>query len=136
MQYRTEKADAFLEEFRQRCRERRLVERPPHRQDPIAVAKAHADQAELLAQHSEFAKKTMSFFNSVDLELKMVSDNTIDLNIALVGGLALFTFMGIGAAASTPMWVTLALYGINHAVRLQSEGLVAQSAPTHASPNP
>ena len=125
IQYRPSDQEEFFDCLAKLCDEEGLVFVSPAVVDPDEAARAVADRARLLAQHSEFALKTMTFFNDVDLELKIVSDNTIDLNIALVGGLAIFTFMGIGAAASTPMWVTLALYGINHAVRLQSQGLTA-----------
>ena len=92
-----------------------------------------AKEAAYLSEHSEIAKRTMAFFNSVDLELKVISSNTIDLNIALVGSLAVFALMGIGATAATPMWVTLALYGINHAVRLQTEGLSKAPGSGHSA---
>ena len=125
IQYQPAEEVAFFEGLDRLCAEEGLFVMSPPTVDEHQAANAVADRTRLLAQHSEFALKTMAFFNDVDLELKIVSDNTIDLNIALVGGLAIFTFMGIGAAASTPMWVTLALYGINHAVRLQSQGLTA-----------
>ena len=125
IRYHAEEDSAFLSAFKEAYEGEGLVLMSQPAADPEVAVKIAADRTRLLAQHSEFAMKTMTFFNDVDLELKVVSDNTIDLNIALVGGLAIFTFMGIGAAASTPMWVTLALYGINHAVRLQSQGLAA-----------
>lgn len=125
IQYQPTEEVAFFDGLDRLCAEEGLVFVSPPSVDQHEAANAVTDRTRLLAQHSEFALKTMAFFNDVDLELKIVSDNTIDLNIALVGGLAIFTFMGIGAAASTPMWVTLALYGINHAVRLQSQGLTA-----------
>lgn len=113
----------FIEDFHRLCDEHSLIVRPPAADDIDDLSRLLADEATFLAEHSEVAKRTMAFFNALDLELKLVSSNTIDLNIALVGSLAVFTLMGIGATAATPMWVTLALYGINHAVRLQSEGL-------------
>ncbi len=134
LQYQPSEEGAFFDCLDKLCGEEGLIIVSPPSVDPAEAANAVADRTRLLAQHSEFALKTMAFFNDVDLELKVVSDNTIDLNIALVGGLAIFTFMGIGAAASTPMWVTLALYGINHAVRLQSQGLTAIPAASPAFP--
>ena len=113
----------FVEDFHRLCNEHSLTVRPPVADDIAELSRMVADEAAFLAEHSEIAKQTMAFFNALDLELKLVSSNKIDLNIALVGSLAVFALMGIGATAATPMWVTLALYGINHAVRLQSEGL-------------
>lgn len=123
IQYEKDIEYKFLEDFHKLCKEQSLTVRPPVSDDIAMMSRLVTDEAAFLAEHSEIAKRTMAFFNAVDLELKLVSANTIDLNIALVGSLAVFTLMGIGATAATPMWVTLALYGINHAVKLQSEGL-------------
>lgn len=115
--------DRILEEFAQLCSDHCLTIGTLDSDEITDLSQTVAREAAYLSEHSELAKRTMAFFNSVDLELKVVSANTIDLNIALVGSLAVFALMGIGATAATPMWVTLALYGINHAVRLKSEGL-------------
>ena len=133
LRYPVDQAGQFLEKFALSCLEQRLGIRFPLLEDPEIIAKAEAEIAHLLGQHSELAVKTMALLNSIDLELRAVSNNTIDLNVALIGGLAIFVFMGIGAAASTPMWVTLALYAVNHAVQLQSRGLVPVPATSHAS---
>ena len=119
--------DQILEEFAQLCSDHRLTIGTSDSDEISDLSQTIARETAYLSEHSELAKRTMAFFNSVDLELKVVSSNTIDLNIALVGSLAVFALMGIGATAATPMWVTLALYGINHAVRLKSEGLSAVS---------
>ena len=39
------------------------------------------------------------------------------LCIGLVG----FTVFEVGAAAATPVWVTLTLFGLNHFIEMQSE---------------
>lgn len=83
------------------------------------VASQIEAEAEFLAEHSEFAKAALDFFRSCDRELKIATDNTIDLKIVLAGGLAAFTFLEIGAEAATPMWVTLALFSLNHFAELQ-----------------
>jgi hypothetical protein len=77
-------------------------------------------EAEFLAQRSEFAKTTVDFFSKLDNQLKLTTGNTIDLKIVLAGGLAAYTFWEIGATAATPMWVTLALFSLNHFAELQS----------------
>jgi hypothetical protein len=81
-------------------------------------AKQIENEAKFLAQRSELAKFTVDFCTKLDRELKSVSDNTIDLKIVLAGGLAAFTFLEIGAEAATPMWVTLALFSLNHFTEL------------------
>lgn len=75
-------------------------------------------EAEFLAERSEIARVTVDFFRKFDQELKIATDNTVDLTIALAAGLAAFTFLEIGASAATPMWVTLALFSVNHIAEL------------------
>jgi hypothetical protein len=36
--------------------------------------------------------------------------------------LAVATFAGVGATAATPMWVTLALFALNHFIEMQTPG--------------
>lgn len=77
-------------------------------------------EADFLSQRSEFAKTTVGFFTELDKQLKLTTSNAIDLKILLAGGLAAYTFWEIGATAATPMWVTLALFSLNHFAELQS----------------
>jgi hypothetical protein len=84
------------------------------------MANKIANEAEFLAQRSELAKSTVEFCKSMDRELKLLTDNTIDLKIVLAGGLAAYTFLEIGASAATPMWVTLGLFSLNHFAELHS----------------
>ncbi len=85
-------------------------------------------EAEFLAERSEFARATVDFFKSVDRELKNSTGNAVDLKVLLVGGLAVFTFLEIGAGAATPMWVTLALFSLNHLAELQTQPAMARAA--------
>ena len=78
------------------------------------------NEAEFLAQHSEIARVTVDFCKKMDRELKIVTGNTVDMKIMLAGGLAGFTFLEIGAAAATPMWVTLVLFSLNHLTELHA----------------
>ncbi len=82
-------------------------------------------EAEFLAEHSELAKTTVEFFKKLDRELKLASGNTVDMKILLAGGLAAYTFFEIGAHAATPMWVTLALFSLNHFAELHGTHLAA-----------
>ncbi len=94
------------------------VSRPGDEVDALA-SKIEAE-AEFLAERSELAKSTVEFCKQLDRELKLMTDNTIDLKIVLAGGLAAFTFWEIGASAATPMWVTLGLFTLNHFAELHS----------------
>ena len=58
--------------------------------------------------------------------MKLTTGNAIDLKVLLAGGLAAYTFWEIGAEAATPMWVTLALFSLNHFAELHS-GLPAMA---------
>jgi hypothetical protein len=117
-----EKAEAcFADHLHHCCHHHDLhVDRGPPEDDVNRLASRIAQEAEFLADHSPLARGTVDFFKAFDRELKLVSGNTIDMKIFLAGGLAAFTFLEIGAAAATPMWVTLALFGVNHFVEMQS----------------
>jgi hypothetical protein len=78
------------------------------------------DEAEFLAEHSTFAKVVVQFAKEVDRYVKRATDNNIDLKIMVPITLAAFTFLEIGAAAATPMWVTLVIFSLNHFVELHA----------------
>jgi hypothetical protein len=112
------------------CHHEGEEERPGDEIDKIA--RRIENEAEFLAQRSEFAKFTVDAFKGFDRELKLLTDNTIDLKIVLAGGLAAITFLEIGAEAATPMWVTLALFSLNHFVELHNAQHPAPAAGTSA----
>jgi hypothetical protein len=78
-------------------------------------------EAEFLAAHSRLARATVDFCKAFDRELKLSTGNTVDLKIVLAVGLAAYTFLEIGGNAATPMWVTLALFSLNHFAELQTD---------------
>jgi hypothetical protein len=78
-------------------------------------------EAEYLAAHSESAKVLVDFFRDLDRQIKVSSGNAIDLKIVLAAGLTAFTILEIGAHAATPMWVTLAIFGLNHFAELHHQ---------------
>jgi hypothetical protein len=96
------------------------------------MAKKIQAEAEFLAQRSEGVRVAVEFFKRLDYQIKATTDNTIDLKIVLVGGLAVATFVQIGAEAATPMWVTLALFGVNHFIEMKQEGRSPTAAPASA----
>jgi len=85
------------------------------------IAKKIEAEAEFLAERSELVRATVDLFKGLDYQIKAVSGNTIDLKIVLVGGLAVATFVEIGAEAATPMWVTLALFAVNHFIEMKHD---------------
>jgi Heavy metal associated domain 2 len=88
-------------------------------------------EAEFLSGHSHLARAIVDFFKQADREIKTLTNNSIDLKIVLAVALAVATFAGIGAAAATPMWVTLALFALNHFIEMQAPG--APGAPRRAA---
>jgi hypothetical protein len=51
----------------------------------------------------------------------MATGNLMDLKMVLCVGLVGFMIFEVGAAAATPVWVTLTLFGLNHFIEMQSE---------------
>ncbi len=80
-------------------------------------------EADYLAEESELLKATVDFVKYVNNLLKVLTDSRIDLKVVVGAGLAVFTFVKIGAEASTPMWVTLTLFAANHMIELKHETL-------------
>ena len=99
------------------------------------LAKKIEAEAEFLAERSQAVRATVDMVKKVDYQIKAMTGNTIDLKIVLVGGLAVATFVEIGAEAATPMWVTLALFAVNHFVEMKHETRPqAAPAPLLAAP--
>jgi len=71
-------------------------------------------EAEFLAGRSQWTHAAVEFFKQFDLQIRAATGDAIDLKIVLALGLAVVTFVGVGAAAATPMWVTLVLFALNH----------------------
>jgi cation transport ATPase len=84
-------------------------------------------EAEFLSQHSDSARAIVDFFKSVDREIKVATNNTVDLKIAFAAAIIGLTVVEVGATAATPVWVTLAVFGLNHIIEMHS---------AHANPNP
>jgi hypothetical protein len=90
------------------------------------LADAIQSEAEYLAENSRTARAVVDFFKTVDREIKAASNNTVDLKIALAGGMVAAMFMEIGATSATPVWVTLLLFGANNYIELQAQALKAR----------
>lgn len=84
-------------------------------------------EAEFLSQHSDSARAIVDFFKSVDREIKVATNNTVDLKIVFAAAIIGFTVIEVGATAATPVWVTLAIFGLNHFIEMHSP---------HANPHP
>jgi hypothetical protein len=76
------------------------------------------DEAEFLAQHSETARALVDFIKKCDREVKLMTNNTIDLKIVFALTIIGFTIFEVGATAATPVWVTLAIFTLNHFIEM------------------
>jgi hypothetical protein len=124
IQYDPSRELEFEHHFRQRSNEHLDMtgaEPTPPKDEVDELAGKIAAEAEFLAAHSKFARSTVDFCKAIDRELKLSTGNNIDLKIVLALGLAGYTFLEIGGTAATPMWVTLALFSLNHFVELHTD---------------
>jgi hypothetical protein len=95
------------------------VHRPPKTKVDEFTSSIEAE-AEYLAEHSHVARSVVEMVKELDRQIKRSTNNNIDLKILVPIVLAGFTFLEIGAAAATPMWVTLAIFSMNHFVELHA----------------
>jgi hypothetical protein len=80
-------------------------------------------EAEFLASHSHSARVIVDFVKKVDREIKIATGNSVDLKILFAVGMIGFTVLEIGATAATPVWVTLAIFSVNHFIELHERQL-------------
>jgi cation transport ATPase len=85
------------------------------------------DEAEFLAKHSHSARAIVDLVKKVDREIKVATNNTIDLKIVFAVGIIGFTVLEVGATAATPVWVTLALFTVNHFIEMHPQSAQAAS---------
>jgi hypothetical protein len=97
---------------------------PPEHRPPKSKLDEEIDsitaEAEFLAEHSHLARGIVQYVKGLDSQIKRSTNNNVDLKILAPVGLAAFTFLEIGAAAATPMWVTLVIFSLNHFVELHA----------------
>jgi hypothetical protein len=78
-------------------------------------------EAEFLAQHSHSARAVVDFVKMLDHEVKRATNNSIDLKIVFAVGIIGLTVFEVGATAATPVWVTLAIFTVNHFIQLHEQ---------------
>ena len=82
-------------------------------------------EAEFLASHSHSARAVVDFVKKLDREIKLATNNTIDLKIVFAVGIIGLTVFEVGATAATPVWVTLAIFTVNHFIEMHERQLQA-----------
>jgi hypothetical protein len=76
------------------------------------------EEAEFLARHSHTARAVVDFVKMCDHEIKRATNNNIDLKIVFAVAIIGFTVFEVGATAATPVWVTLAIFTVNHFIEM------------------
>jgi hypothetical protein len=85
-------------------------------------------EAEFLARHSHSARAVVDFVKKLDREVKRATNNSIDLKIIFAVGIIGLTVFEVGATAATPVWVTLAIFTVNHFIQIHEQERIAQEA--------
>ena len=93
------------------------VARPPST-ELDELAHRIEDEAEFLAKHSHTARAVVDFVKKLDREIKVATNNNVDLKIVFALGIIGFTVFEVGATAATPVWVTLAIFTVNHFIEM------------------
>lgn len=130
LHYDADRHDEFHGRLRHHYGENLAANRRPPTNEIDALANKIEEEAEFLAEHSQVARAVVDFFKKFDREIKVASGNAVDFKIVLAGGIAVFTVLEVGATAATPVWVTLAIFGLNHLVAAHAHpGAAPEQAP-------
>ena len=78
-------------------------------------------EAEFLASHSHTARIFVDFVKGIDHEIKRATNNNLDLKIVFAVGIIGLTVFEVGATAATPVWVTLAIFTVNHFIQMHEQ---------------
>jgi cation transport ATPase len=119
LNYDPEDHGEFHQRLQDHSQEHICVCHPPRLQID-QMADAIDQEAEFLAEHSHAARAVVTFCKDVDRQIKVASNNTVDLKVLVPLGLAVYTFTAIGVQAATPIWLTLGLFALNHFVEMHA----------------
>jgi len=104
------------------------VRRPPV-SEIDEIEKQIEAEAEFLAEHSDATRALVDFCKGLDRGIKLATHNAVDLKVLVPFGLAAYTFLELGVEASTPVWLTLGMFAINHFVELHAKTPAAREKP-------
>ena len=108
----------FYKQFQDRFASHALSVSTPPMTEIDDFTNAIQAEAEFLADRSITARSIVDFCKRLDRSLRVATNNAIDLKIVVAGGFAVVVLLEIGVSVATPMWVTLAIYGLNHLAEL------------------
>jgi hypothetical protein len=103
-------------------------DRPPTNEIDALASKIE-QEAEFLAEHSHTARVIFDYFKHFDEQIKLATGNVIDLKIVLAVSIAGFTIFEVGANAATPVWVTIAIFALNHMIQANMADVVPAREP-------
>jgi hypothetical protein len=69
------------------------------------------------------ARAVVDFCKKLDQEIKKATGNSVDLKIVFAIAIIGVTVFEIGATAATPVWVTLAIFAVNHFIEMHAPGM-------------
>lgn len=118
LRYDVDHHDAFHGGLNTHCDCGPGARRPP-KGEIDELADKISQEAEYLAENSETARALVDLFKRIDRDIKTSTGNTLDLKVALAAGVVAFTVLEIGATAATPIWLTFAIFGLNHLVEIR-----------------
>ena len=117
----------FYKHFQDRYASHALGASTPPASEIDAAVNTIRAEAEFLADRSLTARSVVDFCRAVDQHLRVATNNTVDLKIAVAVGFAALALMEIGVTAATPIWVTLAIFALNHLAEMNlPDATVAQ----------
>ncbi|HTR85476.1 MAG TPA: hypothetical protein VMI56_13435 [Reyranella sp.] len=129
LKYDPNRHDDFHADFHDHCQEHHGHPHPrPPTNEIDALAAKIEQEAEYLAEHSRAARAFVDFCKNCDRQIRSASHNTLDLKMLLAMGVIGITVFEVGATAATPVWVTLALFGMNHFIEMQEQAATAALA--------
>jgi Heavy metal associated domain 2 len=84
-------------------------------------------EAEFLARHSHSARAVVDLVKKLDHEIKAATNNNVDLKIIFAVSIIALTVFEVGATAATPVWVTLAIFTVNHFIEMHERQMHAHA---------
>lgn len=108
----------FCEHFQDRYSSHAVAASTPPATEIDAAVDTIEAEAEFLASRSLTARSLVDFCKTVDQHLRVATNNTVDLKIVVALGFAGLALLEIGVTAATPMWVTIAIFALNHLAEL------------------